>query len=70
MTGALNSMLGTKKGPIMKHFLMQMPMRFEVEYEGLMVMYGAWIEVDTHTGKAFKIERISIVDKDIQIVEK
>lgn len=33
-------------------------------------MYGTWIEVDTHTGKALKIERISIVDKDIQIVEK
>lgn len=37
MAGALNSMLGTQKGPIMKYFLMQMPMRFEVEYEGLMV---------------------------------
>ena len=47
-----------------------MPMRFEVEYEEPMVMYGAWIEVDTHTGKALKIERISIVDEDIQIVEK
>ncbi len=70
MTGALNSMLGMKKGPIIKHFLMQMPIRFEVEYEGPMVMYGAWIEVDTHTGKALKIERISIVDEDIQIVEK
>ena len=55
---------------IKKHLLMKMPMGFEVEYERPMVMYGACIEVDTHTGKALKIERISIVDENIQIVEK
>lgn len=67
MTGALNSMLGMKKAPIIKSFLTQMPIRFEVEDEGPMVMYGAWIEVDTYTGKAVKIERIKIVDNTMQI---
>lgn len=70
MTGALNSMLGMKKGPIIHRFLTQMPMRFEVEDQGPMVMYGAWIEVDTVTGKATKIERISVIDEDIQGIEK
>jgi len=70
MTGALNSMLGMKSGPIIKHFLTQMPVRFEVESEGPMVMYGAWIEVDTQTGKALKIERISVVDEDIIVAEQ
>jgi len=70
MTGALNSMLGMKKGPIMHRFLTQMPMRFEVEDQGPMVMYGAWIEVDTYTGKATKIERITVVDERIQSDEK
>lgn len=69
MTGSLNSMLGMKKEPILKNFLTQMPIRFEVAYESPMVMYGAWIEVDTQTGKALKIERISVIDEDIHVAE-
>jgi len=62
MTGALNSMLGMRKGPIIQNFMTQMPTRFAVESEGPMVMYGAWIEVDMDSGEALKIERIKIVD--------
>ena len=65
MTGALYSMIGMKKDAIIHHFLTQMPVRFEVEGEGPMVMNGAWIEVDTKTGKAVKIERVHIIDRDI-----
>ena len=69
MTGSLNSMLGMKKEPIMKNFLTQMPTRFEVAYDTPLVMYGAWIEVDIQTGKAVQIERVRVIDKDIQVTE-
>ncbi len=70
MTGALNSMLGMKKEPIIQQFIKQMPVRFSVEESSPMVMTGAWIEVDVATGKAVAIERIRIVDEDIQFDDK
>ena len=68
MTGALNSMLGMKKGPIIQHFLTQMPVKFEVEDQGPMVLYGAWIEADVQTGKAVRIERIKVIDDQIHVI--
>lgn len=67
MVGALNSMLGMKKSPIIQHFLTQMPAKFEVEDEGPMVLCGAWIEADASTGKALRIERVRIVDDTMQL---
>jgi hypothetical protein len=62
MAGSLNSMLGMKKEPIIQNFITQMPTRFAVETQPPFVMTGAWIEVDTQTGKAVDIQRIRIVD--------
>lgn len=70
MTGARNSMLGMKKGPIIQRFLTQMPSRFEVEDQGPMMMCGAWIEVDTESGHATRIERIMVIDNEIQVAER
>lgn len=70
MTGSLNSMLGMKKEPIIQHFIKQMPVKFSVEESSPMIMTGAWIEVDIATGKAVSIERIRIVDEEIQVETK
>lgn len=65
MAGAMNSSLGMKKDAILYNFLQQMPVKFTVETTGPMMMSGAWIDVDTATGKALDIQRIRIVDNDI-----
>jgi len=67
MVGALNSMLGMKKEPIINQFLTQMPTRYSVETEGPVFLTGVWIEVDPMSGKATKIERIRIVDNEIVV---
>ena len=59
-----------KKEPIIHQFMNQMPTRYTVETEGPMLLSGVWIEIDTATGAATKIERIQIVDEQIQIDEK
>ena len=66
MAGSLNSMLGMKKEPIISTFLTTLPSRFTPDTSLPFVLNGAWIEVDTETGKALKIQRVSIVDNEIQ----
>ncbi len=70
MTGALHSLLGMKKEPIIRHFLTQMPVRFVVEESNPVIMTGVWIEVDTATGKAVAIERVSVLDDDLHFDTK
>ena len=60
-------MIGMKSGPIIKHLMTQMPVRFEVETEGPMIMSGVCISLDTTTGKALEIEPIKIIDNDIHV---
>lgn len=67
MAGALNSMIGMKKEPIIYNFLTQMPARFEVDDNPPFVMSGVWIEVDTETGLATDIQRIRIIDNELVI---
>ncbi len=70
MAGSIDSMLGMKKDPIIKHFLTQMPIRFVPETSAPIIMTGAWIEVDVRTGKAVDIQRIKIVDEELIIGPK
>lgn len=65
MGGALHSMIGMKKEPIIQNFLTQMPVKFTVETEGPLVLSGAVISIDTVTGKALNIKRIYLVDDGI-----
>lgn len=65
MCGSWNSMIGMKKEPIIQHFLYQMPVKFTVETSSPVIMCGVWIEVDTATGKATKIERVRVIDNDL-----
>ncbi|MGE0206731.1 MAG: TIGR00282 family metallophosphoesterase [Candidatus Babeliales bacterium] len=69
MAGALHSMLGMKKEPIIQNFLTQMPVKFVVENEGPMILCGMWVDVDTASGKAVAVERIKIVDHDIKVAD-
>lgn len=64
MAGALYSLLGMKKEPIIQNFITQMPVRFAVETEPPFIMTGAWIEVDGETGRALAIQRVRIVDPE------
>lgn len=70
MVGALNSSLGMALDSIIHHFKTQMPVRFTVETHGPIILNGALIEADTNTGKAGKIERISIIDDQLHLDEK
>ena len=67
MCGSLNSMLGMKKEPIIQLFLTQMPVRFQVDTQSPYLINGVVIEVDAQTGKALSIERLSIVDRELQV---
>jgi calcineurin-like phosphoesterase len=67
MAGAINSSLGVKKESVIHNFLTQMPVKFEVETTGPFVMTGVVIEVDVATGKAVSIERVKILDNELQI---
>jgi metallophosphoesterase (TIGR00282 family) len=69
MAGSLNSMIGMKKDPVIQNFLTQLPTRFSVDTTSPFIMTGAWIEVDTDTGKATAIERIAVVDDELVIDE-
>jgi metallophosphoesterase (TIGR00282 family) len=68
MTGSLNSMIGMKKEPILKNFLLQMPAQFQVETAPPLVLSGALITADADTGKALSIERIRIIDTELAVV--
>ncbi|PKN03865.1 TIGR00282 family metallophosphoesterase [Candidatus Dependentiae bacterium HGW-Dependentiae-1] len=69
MVGSLNSMLGMKKESIIEHFITQLPVKFTVEHSAPVLFNGVVMELDTQTGKATGIERISIIDPDIHITE-
>ncbi len=70
MCGALDSSLGMKLDSIIQHFITQMPVRFTVETSGPIILNGVWIEIDSSTGQALKIERIRIVDEQLQVIEE
>lgn len=67
MGGALDSMIGMKKQPIINKFLTQMPTKFEVETEGPMQLCGVCIEIDVTSGKAVSIERFRVIDADLHV---
>ncbi len=69
MGGALNSMIGMKKEPIIRNMLTQMPSKFEVELEGPYQLHGVMIDIDQKTGKALAIERIKVIDSELSLKE-
>jgi len=67
MVGSLHSLLGMKKEGIIQHFITQMPIKFTVETNSPVVLSGVWMDVDTTTGKTIAIERVRIIDYEIEI---
>jgi len=67
MAGALNSMIGMKKEPIIQSLITQMPMRFEVDITPPFVMTGICVEIDVLSGKATYIESVKVIDSDIHL---
>lgn len=67
MTGALNSMIGMKKEPIIQNLITQLPVKFVVDETGPFVMTGVLIEVDVDTGKAMHIERFKLIDEALYV---
>lgn len=56
-TGPHESVLGREIEPVLRRFLTQMPQRFEVAKERV-ILHGALIEIDDVTGRAKQIQRI------------
>jgi metallophosphoesterase (TIGR00282 family) len=56
-TGPHESVLGREIEPVLKRFLTNMPQRFEVAKERVL-LHGAVIEIDEASGKAVKIQRV------------
>ncbi len=59
MTGPFDSVIGLKKEVAIKRFLHQTPVRFKPAEENLRFC-GVLVNIDANTGKATKIERISL----------
>ncbi len=69
MGGSLNESIGMRKEAVIQQFLTQLPVRFIAATSSPFVMSGVWIEIDTESGKAIHIERIRIVDHELQVDE-
>lgn len=69
MAGSLYSMIGMTKESVLPNFLTQMPSRFVVDTKPPVIMTGVWIEIDTQTGKAVDIQRVSVCDQHLQVNE-
>lgn len=69
MTGSYNSMLGMQKDSVIQGFLTQMPAKFSVSYEKPFIMCGVIVDIDTLTGKAMAIERLQVIDYDLEVIE-
>ncbi len=57
-TGPHESVIGREIEPIIRRFLTNMPQKFDVAKERVLLQ-GAVVEIDERTGRAVKIERIS-----------
>ncbi len=67
MTGPFDSVIGVKKDLIIERFLTQMPNKFDVA-KGDIRMQGVILDIDSISGKANSIERISIKLKESRVL--
>lgn len=61
--GSYHSMIGMKLESVIPTFIDQMPSKFIVETKPPFIMSGVFIDIDTKTGLAQKIEQIKIIDE-------
>lgn len=60
MTGPYEGILGVERDAVIKRFLTNLPVRFEVTKEGSTQLNGFIVTIDDKTGKSQKVERILI----------
>jgi len=63
MTGPFDSVIGIKKETIIERFITQMPNKFELAKDDIRLQ-GVIVGVDSSSGKANSIERVSVKLKD------
>ena len=63
MTGPFDSVIGINKEAIIERFLTQMPNKFELAKDDIR-MQGVIVDIDSESGKANSIDRISVKLKD------
>jgi metallophosphoesterase (TIGR00282 family) len=61
-TGPHESVIGRQIEPIIQRFLTGMPQKFEVA-ENRVLLQGAVVEIDEGTGRAVRIERVSVASQ-------
>lgn len=61
MTGAYDGVIGIDRESVLRKFLTQLPVRFEVQ-QGRWQLNAVTIDIDTGTGKAKQIRRIRVDD--------
>lgn len=66
-SGALNSSLGIIPEIIIEKFLTQMPALFKVDKQGPFSLQGIVVDVNTDTGRATNIERVSVEDDELVV---
>lgn len=64
MVGAVDSIIGDKKEPIINSFLHQLPIQLDIPEEGEVFIGAVLIEVDPHTRQAVSFERL---DRTIRV---
>jgi len=64
MVGEKDSVIGDIKEPIIKHYLTDCPIEFDVAESGLAVINAVLIEINNKTGRAISIQRIA---KEVEI---
>mgnify|MGYP001134282759 CR=1 FL=1 len=69
MAGALHSSIGMKKDIMIAKFKSQMPYKYLVEEQPPFVMTGVWVEIDKDSGKAKEIQRVKVIDEELQVSE-
>jgi metallophosphoesterase (TIGR00282 family) len=58
MVGPADGILGMSREAVLRRFLTQLPVRFEVEQEGKSILNAVIVDIQRETGKALKIFRI------------
>ncbi|WP_226034876.1 TIGR00282 family metallophosphoesterase [Aquibacillus saliphilus] len=62
MTGPYDGILGTDREAVIKRFLTNLPVRFEVKKEGRTQLNAFLVDVDNQSGRTKKVERVLIND--------
>lgn len=58
MVGVENSILGCEEGPVLEQFINNVPFKYKIAEDNIILLEGVLIDIEDKTGKATKIERL------------